>query len=313
MNGFSAYLSAQSTNSNSFSEHYVGDLQGVSNIDAGAAVRLYELWLEQNWQQLSLRAGLYDLNSEFDTNDTGAALLNSAFGIGSDFAQSGSNGPSIFPTPGLAVRLGWQLSDQWLLRTALLEGTPGDPDHPENTTVRIDDGEGTLSVAEVEAVPGQWRWLAGGWRYSASSEQLDGQGEGHNSGLYSSLEYGLDDVVGASRRQLFVRYGWADEQLNVINATLNAGFRQQLQLASQPAGQWAFGLTHAQISDSWQQQSGSDSSETTLELTWQQPFNRWLSLQPDVQRIINPGADPALADTWAFGLRVVVTPLAPQP
>ena len=49
MNGFSAYLSAQSTNSNSnsFSEHYVGDLQGVSNIDAGAAVRLYELWLEQ--------------------------------------------------------------------------------------------------------------------------------------------------------------------------------------------------------------------------------------------------------------------------
>ena len=186
---------------------------------------------------MSLRAGLYDLNSEFDTNDTGAVLLNSAFGIGSDFAQSGSNGPSIFPTPGLALRLGWQLSDQWLLRAALLEGTPGDPDHPENTTVRIDDGEGSLSVAEVAATPGQWRWLAGGWRYSASSEQHDGAGSGHNHGLYSSLEYGLDDVVGASRRQLFVRYGWADEQLNVIAATLNAGFRQQLQLASLPQGQ----------------------------------------------------------------------------
>lgn len=162
LHGFSGYLSAQSTNSNSFSGNYVGDLQGVSNIDAEAAVRLYELWLEQQWQQLSLRAGLYDLNSEFDTNDTGAVLLNSAFGIGSDFAQSGNNGPSIFPTPGLAVRLGWQLSDQWLLRAALLEGTPGDPDHPENTTVRIDDGEGTLSVAEVETTPAQWRWLAAG-------------------------------------------------------------------------------------------------------------------------------------------------------
>ena len=72
-------------------------------------------------------------------------------------------------------------------------------------------------------------------------------------------------------------------------------------------------MTHAQISDDWQQQSGSDSSETTLELTWQQPLNRWLSLQPDVQRIINPGADPKLADSWAIGLRVTVTPLAPQP
>lgn len=158
--GFSAYLSGLSNNSNTFSDRYVGDLQGVSNIDTGAAIRLYEAWLQQGWGSGSVRAGLYDLNSEFDTIDGGALFLNSSFGIGPDFAQSGANGPSIFPVTGLALRLEQSLGETLLMRTAVLEGTAGDPAHPANTTIRLDDGEGWLGVAELDGRPGGW-WVAG--------------------------------------------------------------------------------------------------------------------------------------------------------
>ena len=46
----------------------VGDLQGLSNIEAPATVKLYEAWFEQTLfdDRLSFKAGLYDLNTEFD-------------------------------------------------------------------------------------------------------------------------------------------------------------------------------------------------------------------------------------------------------
>src|SRR5256885_13040871 len=54
---------------------FTGDAQGVSNIEATRAARLFELWSE--WAigaDESLRVGLYDFNSEFDSNATGALL-----------------------------------------------------------------------------------------------------------------------------------------------------------------------------------------------------------------------------------------------
>lgn len=306
--GFSAYLSGLSNNSNTFSDRYVGDLQGVSNIDTGAAIRLYEAWLQQGWGSGSVRAGLYDLNSEFDTIDGGALFLNSSFGIGPDFAQSGANGPSIFPVTGLALRLEQSLSETLLVRTAVLEGTPGDPAHPANTTIRLEGGEGWLGVAELEGRPGHWRWVVGGWRYSASTERIDGQGSGHNAGGYATLEYGLDAAVSDAGSRLFVRVGVADEQLNAIGQYLGAGVNHSLQLGQWPTSTLGLAIAHARLGDDYRTSGNYDDAETTLELTWQQPVNEWLSLQPDLQYIIDPGAEPALANSWVIGLRLAITP-----
>ena len=53
-----------------------------------------------------------------------------------------------------------------------------------------------------------------------------------------------------------------------------------------------------------------DPYEASIELTYRIPINEWLTLQPDVQFIFNPGADPALADSLALGLRFELTPAA---
>lgn len=101
-----------------FSAERSGDYQVVSNIDAPQAVRPCELWIEAPLSSVSrVKAGLIDLNNDFDVQSVGGIFLNSSFGIGPDLSQSGPNGPSIFlvtapgleltyQPPGWTVRLG---------------------------------------------------------------------------------------------------------------------------------------------------------------------------------------------------------------
>src|SRR5262245_56653611 len=161
-------------NGHALSDDLVGAAQGVSNIEALPAVRLYELWSE--WQLGSthgtLRFGLYDLNAEFDAIETAGLFINPSHGIGPDFSQSGANGPSIFPNTSLAVR-GAISSGPWTYRAAILDGVPGDAEHPDRTRVRFDAGDGCLFVGEIDyAQPSGLRFGVGYWRYSAAFDDL---------------------------------------------------------------------------------------------------------------------------------------------
>ena len=106
--GASFYFYALGNHGGSPSEHS-GDLQGISNIDAPNALKLYEAWYQQKFfgDRMSLLFGLYDLNSEFDSIDTASLFINSSHGIGPDFSQSGQNGPSILPDhiAGIALQI----------------------------------------------------------------------------------------------------------------------------------------------------------------------------------------------------------------
>jgi hypothetical protein len=79
----------------------------ASNIDAPRAVRLYEVWADWTFgaSDASMRFGLYDLNSEFDTTEARSLFMNSTFGVGHELGQTGHNGPSIFPSTSLALRM----------------------------------------------------------------------------------------------------------------------------------------------------------------------------------------------------------------
>lgn len=135
-----------------------GDAQAVSNIETGKRkLRLYEAWIDQTFgEHVSLKAGRYDLNSEFDSLETAALFVGSAHGIGTDIAQTGLNGPSIFPETSLAARLEVKSAKGWALRTAILDGAPG-----------IGGDQGALLIGEAEAPVLGGRLLLGHWRYGA--------------------------------------------------------------------------------------------------------------------------------------------------
>src|SRR2546427_5351408 len=128
---------------------FVGDAQGVSNIEAPAKWKLEEGWIQQNLfgNRFSALFGRYDLNSEFYRLQSAGLFLNSSFGIGPEFSQSGVEGPSIFPNTSVGGRFEIKPLDQIVLRTAVLDGVP--VERPDGSRKVFAKGDGVLVVTEA--------------------------------------------------------------------------------------------------------------------------------------------------------------------
>ncbi|HEY3388237.1 MAG TPA: carbohydrate porin, partial [Prolixibacteraceae bacterium] len=74
-------INAANTHGGTPSASFVGDFQGVSNIEAGNLTFMYELWYKQTVGDFSLVLGLQDLNSNFAIAENGNLFTNSSFGI----------------------------------------------------------------------------------------------------------------------------------------------------------------------------------------------------------------------------------------
>lgn len=318
--GATIFLYGLYNNGQSLTDELVGDLQTVSNIDAGVqAARVYEAWVEQRFasDRASVKVGLYDLNSEFDTNDSNSLFINSSHGIGPDFSQSGANGPSIFPVTSLALRADYKFTDNWLVRAAVLDGTPGDPRRPKRTAIKL--GDGALIVGELEYSDDRTKVAAGGWRYTAKFEdilatQVAGSrvARGGNDGIYIFAERKLTgrsrDASGLSG---WVRLGFADAKLNPIESYVGGGLvytglvpgRDEDQLGV-AVGRVAFASRFRRAAEL----AGEplDEGETNIELTYRLPIAPWLTLQPDFQYVIEPGGVRARRDAVVIGVRTEI-------
>jgi len=134
-----------------------GTLQGINNIEVGShRLRLFEAWLEQKLgSRTSVRVGLYDLNSEFYANDSAGLLVAPAFGVGSEIAATGPNGPSIFPSTALAVRVDQGVGKSGYVRAAVLNATAGTLGDPQGVNLTFDDGALLIGEAGVAGERGK--------------------------------------------------------------------------------------------------------------------------------------------------------------
>lgn len=276
---------------------YAGDLQGLSNIEADDTWKLYEFWIEKRWELVSLRAGLYDLNSEFDANETGSLFLNASHGIGPDLAQSGANGPSIFPTTSLALRLRAERGASGYVQVALLDGVPGDVDDPKGTHISWSADEGFLLAAEVGRVASSeepWHKMAvGAWSYTGAFDDIvdvDAGGEPISRrgalGCYVLVER---EVLRTGRRSLalFGRAGVADTRVHQLGAYTGAG----LVASGVLPGQWGLAWAGAHNSGRFQDANPwASPAEHSFEVTWRLQLAPWLAVAPDLQYVLSPGA-----------------------
>jgi porin len=317
--GLTIFLDGQFTDAANFSSALVGDAQGVSNIDAPAGFRLANAWVAKDFHGQGgvtggLKAGIIDLNTEFDVQSTAALFLNSAFGIGPDFSQSGQNGPSIFPSTGLGLVGWWLPGDHWQLKAGLFQDAPGDPNHPGRTSLSFSHDEGVLAVAELryhltpDTVLGM-----GSWRYSAAFDAIDPvRGRLSNSGayaiadalLYSAPNQGKEDDKAGLRG--WVRLGLADGRINAIATTVNGGLVYTAPFG-RLADQAGISFAHARFGDDARLAAGLSAAETTFEATYSFNINSHLSVQPDLQYVMSPGGDPTLQDSLVLGSRLTAS------
>lgn len=323
--GTSALIHLLNNNGGRPDTDLVGSAQGVDNIQTGTPTgKLYQAWIQQNVldDKISVLAGLYDLNSEFYVTGASGLFLHSTYGIGTDIAQSGVNGPSIFPNTSAAARLKIQPTKDFYIQGAVLDGVSGDPTYKHGTHIDLNSNDGALLVAEAgyapESTPDS-KVAFGGWRYTEKSNDLlsvDGAGNPlreNNQGVYALAEHKLYTEEGSKDQGLsgFARFGFADEDVSRFDYAWSTGVVYTGFIPGRDEGKLGFAVAGAHNSDKYNASSlasgtAVDSSETAIELTYSDNITKWLIVQPDVQYIINPGTNKALDNALVIGTRFTI-------
>ncbi|MDA5193990.1 carbohydrate porin [Govanella unica] len=288
-------------NGQPFSHVYAGDYQVVSNIETGVqAVRLYEAWIDQTFanDRASLRVGLYDLNSEFTAIEAAALFVNSSQGTGAELAQTGKNGPSIFPYTSLSARLEMKLADHLILRTAILDGVPDDPEHPKRTAINLGNGNGALVIGEIDYNLEKFRAVAGYWRYTARfPDQLTDIPQRGNQGAYGFVEGRFD------RLSVFARAGWANAVINPVKYYFSTGAVYSIDPATRPDDHVGVAIAWAESGSTYRRLKDAEAREVVVELTYHSAITDFLSVQPDLQYVFNPNFDANVKNALVVGLR----------
>lgn len=293
-----------------------GTLQGVDNIEVGRqGVRLYELWLQAPLgEHTSVLAGLYDLNSEFYANDSAGLLINPSFGIGSELAATGPNGPSIFPSTALAVRLNHEW-DGGYVRGAALNAHAGVPGDPGGVHTEFDSG--ALAIAEA-GITGNIRLSVGVWRYTDEQDDirdvtLAGDPVKRTAqGLYITGERVLAGDENGTQVTGFFRAGISDGDTSPFKGGWQAGVLIERVVKDRPDSAFSVGVQQGYLSSKMQANmagGGLDASdaETGFEITYSDRIHDRVTLQPDMQIILDPGGETGADPVIVLGLRVTVS------
>ncbi|HCX34809.1 MAG TPA: carbohydrate porin, partial [Rhodocyclaceae bacterium] len=154
--GTTAFIEVISNHGGRLNETHVGSFNGVDNIEVGkVTTKFFSAWIEKSWDEgrYALLAGLFPVDSEYFLTDATAVFLHPTGGTPAEIAQTGQNGPSVFPTSSFGVRAKWQPNPKAYVQAALLDGVPGDPNNPKGTHIQFNRGDGTLAIAELGLRP----------------------------------------------------------------------------------------------------------------------------------------------------------------
>lgn len=297
--GTEAFVDVMAVQSPDFSGRHVGDAQVVSNVQADSAVRPMEAWISHGFGPFAAKAGLIDLNTEFDVQHYGAMFLNSSFGVGPDFSQSGVNGPSIFPAASSAAVLRYQ-GKSWAVRLGLFDGTAGSVRNPRAAALRLPGTTGLLLAAEVERkLPADAELQIGGWHYTRRAPALDGGAPAVSQGVYGQVEKQLLKRAGPTLDG-WVRIGVAAARANPIGTYVGGGLTW-----GTDASRIGLAIAHARLGAPALRADPSQwRAETAIELSYLRQVAPPVAIQPDVQYVIHPGWARSLDHALVAGLRL---------
>lgn len=320
--GLSALVSLEHGFGSDFTPQRIGGFQAVTSIEAHpAATRLYEAWVQQDVLEgrAGVKVGLIDLNTIFDVQETAALFLNAADGTGTDLADTGVNGPSIYPTTAAAIAGFWRPDNDWTLQLGVFDATAGDPrNRSDFLAVRL---RGALIIAQVERRFGDTaRIEVGAWDYTNSFPALDRFGlDGTpqrlhgNAGVYGLIEGRLLDRGGNGKGLSgWLRIGFANGDINPAQRYLGTGLVYTGPIHGRDKDEAGIAVADVEFGEgarvaALQEERTLSGHETVVEATYRYAWKDWLAVQPDVQYIIRPHGDRHIDNALMIGVRLAFT------
>ena len=322
LDGFKLGVSAWYPHGTSFSAGYVHDLNGVSNIDGYDSFRLNELWLEKEFTNgTTIRAGLLAADSEFFVCNSGSLFINSCFGAIPTVSLN-FDAP-VYPLAAPGIRLAFTPTEQTSVRLAAFSGSVGQQDgsNKHGTHFKFDSSDGILFLGEGSYqtkgdLPGAF--TLGGFYHTGRFQNLndpDRVQRGDYGGYFiiDQTLYHPPATLAADKgsptapnRSLngFVRVGadgWNDR--NAVKFYSEAGLAWKGLIPSRPKDSAGVAFSYARTSARATGAGAPSSYEAVLEASYQVVLKDWFTIQPDVQYIINPGADSSVRNALILGVR----------
>lgn len=297
--GGELYVQVENTHGSTPTADLVGDLQVFSNIENGNYTYLYQMWYKQHINNSSLTIGVHDLNSEFLASDYAGEYINSSFGI---MPTVSMNVPvSIFPKPVFGAVLSHGLTDLLNIKTAVYDGNPLSLDEePYNTSFKLNDEKSYFAIAELTYNNGsdlyEGCYKLGAFYHSDPYTDLSDVGKTHNGnyGVYAIADQTM--VSNSENTQLgidaFAKLGVSPTDRNPFAYFWGAGVNLNNIISKRPND--ICGVAIAALGINKELYSNNlffeKQNETVVEIMYKAAISNNITIQPEMQYIINPGA-----------------------
>lgn len=303
-NGAELGVYATNTHGASPSSLFYGDIQVVSNIDAGNHTYLQEFWIKQTLGTNEFTIGLQDLNIEFANSEYGSLFLNSSFGILPII--SGNITPPIFPLTALGFTVKSKLSKNIKWVNALYDGSPTDFDYnPYNVKWQFISGDGLLAISEFQycfknnELPGCYKM--GVYSHSHIIEKSLGKyiPDSLSYSLFGIYAYADQNIWNSENKSLgiFTQLGYSPSEKSINDFYIGFGINYEGLFSKHGCDILGLAIAYEHLAD-------QSKHETAIELSYQYILSNYLFIQPDFQFIINPsGTEQKLNNSLAAILR----------
>ncbi|QEG02143.1 Porin B precursor [Stieleria maiorica] len=294
-------LLAQNTHGRGLTDDFVGDTQVISNIDSGDNImQVSEYWWEFALldENITVRIGKQDLNTEFLVMDLAADFIQSSFGL------SPSAGFPSYPDPGMAAVLLAKLTDSVTLKVGFWDalgngGGWGFSDNDVTLSIlemeyryALADGElpGTLDLgvgyqSEGDVTPGVS--LSSGYGYYIQAEQL----------LFRETPRQEESVQGLGIfGAYFPRFANGAIPISSIDDALVCGLVYTGLISGRDEDVAGAGYAWAGLNQ------GGTNEESAIEVFYKAKLTPRLTLQPDLQYISTPSG--IYSDSRVVGTRL---------
>lgn len=312
------YASLFYPHGNSLSQEFVGDLNAVSNIDTYDSLRIFKLFLQTNYldDRLTFRLGIQAVDKDFFGSEGAGFFLNSGFGA---FPVIGQNLVApIYPVSAPGLRVSWSPTESFVLRAAVFSGEVGTAtSNPHGTQFDFSGRngvgfflEGAWKTRGVCGLPGVYK--LGGFYDSKTFADLRHTGTHHgNYGGYvigdqQLWREGPDERAAAQGLAVFGRFAIAPPDRSLVAYDTEAGVTYTGLFSGRDGDVLGAGFIYSRISPDARTDTGArlpTHHEAVIELSYQAALTRYLTIQPDFQYIMNPGAVHPARDAIVAGMR----------
>lgn len=309
-----------------------GDLFGISNIAGWNTFRNVELWLQQNFleNKISLRAGQLVADSEFIISDYAALFINNTFGWPAFLFTNLPYGGPAFPAGSPGFRIKIEPTDAFSLKAAIFQGVYSQSVNHHGFYWDFNQQDGLFYLLEAAHryyccdLPGQIKtgvWGSSGNFLNTSTPSTAFNGD---YGFYWIIDQMIYRPSAFTDKKIaspsfdrglatFARVAFEPANLNTMSFYCDTGFNYKGLFPKREKDLLGAAVSFGQMSstglNSIQQAQGTIPSWTDMivELTYQAQITPFLSLQPDLQYVINPGTTQNLPNALLIGLRANVT------